>query len=305
MLLVLASRILSETKGKGIMATALSGTRIEQLRQTVWKTLKTAGIHAHPPEGKFWQPFIVQEKNRRQRFLAAIQSGGRAIATFIDHTLLKPEVGKSRITQLCQEAQTHGFAAVCINPVYVSFVAFQLQNARSRVCSVVGFPLGATTPAVKAQETRQAIADGAKEIDMVLHVGALKDRDLVAVYRDIQAVVSICDDHEVLCKVILETAFLADEEKVLACELAALAGAAYVKTSTGFGPGGATEQDVALMEHVVAPYRMGVKASGGIRTWQQAVNMIQAGAIRIGASASVSIITEATTGNGNATTSYT
>ncbi|NOX38831.1 MAG: deoxyribose-phosphate aldolase [Calditrichaeota bacterium] len=274
------------------MTTALSDTQIEKLRQTVWKALKNAGISPHPPEGKFWQPIIVQEKNRRQRFLSASQPDARTLATFIDHTLLKPEAGKSRVEQLCQEAQKHGFAAVCVNPVYVPLASRLLQDSPPKICSVVGFPLGANLSSIKAQEARQAISDGATEIDMVLHVGALKDRDLVAVYRDIRSVVEVCDEHEVLCKVILETALLEDEEKVLACELSALAGAAFVKTSTGFGPGGATEQDVALMERVVAPYRMGVKASGGIRSWQQAVNMIHAGAIRIGASASVNIVTE-------------
>ena len=214
------------------------------------------------------------------------------IAKIIDHTLLKPEATRDQIVQLCREAREYGFAAVCVNPSYVKLAAELLRGSSVKVCSVVGFPLGATLPEVKAYEARRAIEEGAAEIDMVINIGALKSGDLELVKRDIASVVDVCHARGALCKVIIEAALLTDEEKVLACQLAKAAGADYVKTSTGFGPGGATVQDVALMRRTVGP-EMGVKAAGGIRSYEAAKSMVEAGATRIGASAGVKIVREA------------
>ena len=214
------------------------------------------------------------------------------IAKIIDHTLLKPEATRDQIVQLCREAREYGFATVCVNPSYVKLAAELLRGSSVKVCSVVGFPLGATLPEVKAYEARRAIEEGAAEIDMVINIGALKSGDLELVKRDIASVVDVCHARGALCKVIIEAALLTDEEKVLACQLARAAGADYVKTSTGFGPGGATVQDVALMRRTVGP-EMGVKAAGGIRSYEAAKSMVEAGATRIGASAGVKIVQEA------------
>ena len=214
------------------------------------------------------------------------------IAKIIDHTLLKPEATRDQIVQLCREAREYGFASVCVNPSYVKLAAELLRGSSVKVCSVVGFPLGATLPEVKAYEARRAIEEGAAEIDMVINIGALKSGDLELVKRDIASVVDVCHAKGALCKVIIEAALLTDEEKVLACQLAKAAGADYVKTSTGFGPGGATVQDVALMRRTVGP-EMGVKAAGGIRSYEAAKSMVEAGATRIGASAGVKIVQEA------------
>jgi deoxyribose-phosphate aldolase len=213
------------------------------------------------------------------------------VASLIDHTLLKADATKQEIEKLCAEAREHGFATVCINPHWVSFAARLLRGSATGVCTVSGFPLGATTTDVKHYETRRAIYDGAAEIDMVINVGALKSGDLAVVERDISAVVSACRDCRVLSKVIIEAALLTDEEKVTACTLAKAAGADYVKTSTGFGPGGATVADVALMRRVVGP-DIGVKAAGGVRDYGALKNLVSAGASRIGASAGVRIVTE-------------
>ena len=214
------------------------------------------------------------------------------IARLIDHTLLKPDATQAQIAQLCHEARQYGFAAVCVNPTHVKLCADLLKGTDVAVCTVVGFPLGATPPEVKAYEAQQAIDDGATEIDMVINIGALKGGEYDLVERDIAMVTRTCHNNGALCKVIIETALLTDEEKVKACELAKKAGADYVKTSTGFGPGGATVADVALMRRVVGP-RMGVKAAGGIRSYAEAKGMVQAGATRIGASAGVKIVQEA------------
>ena len=214
------------------------------------------------------------------------------IARFIDHTLLKPEATPAQIERLCDEARRYGFAAVCVNPVYVRLAAERLQGAEVAVCSVVGFPLGATTTAAKVYEARQALADGASELDMVIHVGALKAGDYERVQEDIAAVADVCHKGGALLKVIIETALLDDAEKVAACRLAQAAGADFVKTSTGFAGGGATAEDVRLMRQTVGP-RMGVKAAGGIRSYADALAMIEAGANRIGASAGVRIVEQA------------
>lgn len=208
-------------------------------------------------------------------------------ANLIDHTLLKPEVTESQIKQLCEEAKTYSFASVCVNPTWVKYCAEQLSQTDVKVCTVIGFPLGASTSAVKAFETKDAIANGAGEIDMVINIGALKDGQYDAVRADIVAVVEAANG--TLVKVIIETCLLTDVEKVKACELAVQAGADFVKTSTGFSTGGATVEDVALMRETVGP-SIGVKASGGVRSLEDLKKMIAAGATRIGASSGVAIM---------------
>jgi deoxyribose-phosphate aldolase len=215
-----------------------------------------------------------------------------SVAGLIDHTLLKPDATRRDIEDLCREAAQFGFATVCVNPVWVALAARRLAGTPVGVCSVVGFPLGATTADVKSYETRRAIFDGAREIDMVINVGALKSGDLQVVERDIESVVTPCRDCAVLSKVIIEAALLTDDEKVTACTLAKAAGADYVKTSTGFGPGGATAADVALMRRIVGS-EMGVKAAGGVRDLDALKAMVAAGATRVGASAGVKIVQQA------------
>ena len=214
------------------------------------------------------------------------------VASMIVHTLLKPDATRQNVEDLCREAAQFAFATVCVNPTWVATCARLLAGSPVAVCSVVGFPLGATTPDVKGYETRRAIFDGAREIDMVINVGALKSGDLRLVERDIEAVAAPCHDCGALSKVIIEAALLTDEEKVRACTLAKAAGADYVKTSTGFGPGGATPADVALMRRVVGA-EMGVKAAGGIRDLAGLNAMVAAGATRVGASAGVKIVQQA------------
>ena len=216
----------------------------------------------------------------------------QALARMIDHTLLKADASSEQIAKLCQEAKRYGFATVCVNPANVARAAQVLRGSQVGVCSVVGFPLGATLPETKAFEARRAIRDGASEIDMVINIGALKSSDYDLARRDIESVVRVCHQAGAHCKVIIEAALLTDEEKVIACTLVKQAGADFVKTSTGFGPGGATLADVALMRRVVGE-EMGIKAAGGIRTFRDAAEMVAMGATRIGASASVKIIQEA------------
>ena len=220
-------------------------------------------------------------------------SGGAAgqVAAMIDHTLLKPDATAADIQKLCSEAAEFRFATVCVNPTWVAYCARLLHGSAVGVCSVVGFPLGATTPDVKQYETRRAIFDGAAEIDMVINVGALKSGDLRLVEQDIEAVTGPCRQHGVVSKVIIEAALLTDEEKVTASTLTKAAGADFVKTSTGFGPGGATIADVALMRRVVGD-SIGVKAAGGVRDLAQMQAMVAAGASRVGASAGVRIVKE-------------
>jgi deoxyribose-phosphate aldolase len=216
----------------------------------------------------------------------------RRLASMIDHTLLKPEATRAQVEQVCDEAKQHGFASVCVNPTHVRLCAQRLKGSPVKVCTVVGFPLGATLSKVKAFETQQALEAGATEIDMVINIGALKSQDNDLVARDLAAVIRAAHAGNALVKVILEAALLTDDEKIMACQLAQSAGADFVKTSTGFGPGGATVEDVALMRRAVGP-TMGVKAAGGIRTLADAQKMIAAGATRIGASASVKMMAEA------------
>lgn len=211
------------------------------------------------------------------------------LAQYIDHTLLSADATAEDIDRLCDEAEKYGFASVCINPTWVKRAATRLRGTGVPVCTVIGFPLGATSTDVKAMEARRALRDGAREVDMVINVGALKSGDEETVYNDIVRVVDAAHEVGAVCKVILETALLTDEEKVIASALAKRARADFVKTSTGFGPGGATVYDVALMRETVGP-EMGVKASGGVRTADDAEDMIAAGATRIGASAGVQIV---------------
>ncbi|HFI0054647.1 TPA: deoxyribose-phosphate aldolase [Streptococcus suis] len=206
---------------------------------------------------------------------------------YIDHTILKPETSKEQVGQILAEAKEYNFASVCVNPTWVAYAAQELKDSDVKVCTVIGFPLGANTPALKAFETKDAIENGADEIDMVINIGALKSKNYDLVLEDIKAVVTASGDK--LVKVIIETCLLTDEEKVKACELSKEAGADFVKTSTGFSTGGATVEDVALMRKTVGP-DMGVKASGGARSYEDAIAFIEAGATRIGASSGVAIM---------------
>ncbi|MBO8177623.1 deoxyribose-phosphate aldolase [Aeribacillus pallidus] len=212
----------------------------------------------------------------------------KEIARMIDHTLLKPETTKEQIEKLCNEAKEYNFASVCVNPTWVKYASELLQGTEVKVCTVIGFPLGANTPETKAFETKNAIENGAEEVDMVINIGALKSGNYDLVEEDIRAVVEAAKG-KALTKVIIETSLLTEEEKVKACELSVKAGADYVKTSTGFSTGGATVEDVALMRKTVGP-DIGVKASGGVRSADDAEKMIEAGATRIGASSGVKIV---------------
>ena len=215
------------------------------------------------------------------------------LARYIDHTLLKPNSTEEQVRNLCAEAREYNIRSVCVNPIWVPLAAELLRGCEVLVCTVVGFPLGANEPEIKAMEARRAIRNGAREIDMVINVGALKSGNDALVLRDIQAVVEDCVDGNAVCKVILETALLTDDEKRRASELARTARADFVKTSTGFSTGGATVSDVALMAEVVRGAGMEVKASGGISSYSDAKAMIEAGATRLGASASIGIVQEA------------
>jgi deoxyribose-phosphate aldolase len=205
----------------------------------------------------------------------------------IDHTALKATTTKEQIKVLCEEAAEYKFMSVCVNPTWVKTASDLLKDSEVLVCTVIGFPLGANTPTVKAFETKDAIANGAGEVDMVVNVGAVKDGNWDLVFEDIKAVVDASGD--VLVKVIIETCYLTDEEKVKTCELAVKAGADFVKTSTGFGTGGATKEDIALMRKTVGP-NIGVKASGGVRTPEDLKNMVEAGATRIGTSSGIKLV---------------
>lgn len=213
----------------------------------------------------------------------------RAVARLIDHTILKPEATRAEVVKVCAEARQYGFASVCVNPCWVPLVARELAGTEVKVCGVVGFPLGAATAGTKTGETIEAIAAGAREIDMVINVGALRAGEDDVVAADIRGVVNAAHLRGVIVKVILETALLNDEQKVRACRIAKAEGADFVKTSTGFSQAGATVADVRLMRETVGP-KMGVKASGGVRTIEDLRAMVEAGATRIGASASVAIV---------------
>ncbi|MCP4414985.1 MAG: deoxyribose-phosphate aldolase [Chloroflexi bacterium] len=235
---------------------------------------------------------VVQAGASRVTATLGVRPQNSGVARYIDHTLLKPDASQDQIAQLCYEARTYEFASVCVNPAHVKLSAQLLKGSGVEVCTVVGFPLGATPGTVKAYEAQQAIRDGATEIDMVINVGALKSQDYATVKEDIGTVVQSSHAGNALVKVIIEAALLTDEEKVIASHLSKLAGADFVKTSTGFGPGGATAEDVALMRKVVGP-DIGIKAAGGVRSLSDAQTMIAAGATRLGASAGVRIVKEA------------
>jgi deoxyribose-phosphate aldolase len=215
------------------------------------------------------------------------------IARCIDHTLLKPDASDSDVNKLCAEAREYNFAAVCVSPSYVTLAAQELAGSEVKVCTVVGFPSGAHLPEIKSLETRRAIRDGAQEIDMVINIGALKSGNYDLVFRDIRLVCEACEDGGAVSKVIIEAAYLDDNEIIKACQLAQKARANYVKTSTGFGPHGATAEDVALMKSIVSEAGIEVKAAGGIRSYDDAKTMITAGATRLGASAGIKIVQEA------------
>jgi deoxyribose-phosphate aldolase len=228
-------------------------------------------------------------------------ASARDWAALIDHTMLKPEASEVDIKRLCEEAARYKFASVCVNPCWVKAAACHLRGSGVPVCTVVGFPLGATLPDVKAYEARRAIFDGAREVDMVINIGALKSNDDCLVEHDIRSVVEVAHEVEATCKVIIETALLTNDEKVRACLAAKRAGADFVKTSTGFSKGGATVADIALMRQTVGS-ELGVKASGGVKGLEDARAMVEAGATRIGASVGVKIAQEAA---GSKTTSST
>ncbi|MBP0725055.1 deoxyribose-phosphate aldolase [Bacillus sp. RG28] len=214
----------------------------------------------------------------------------------IDHTLLRADASKAEVTKLIEEAKEYNFASVCLNPTWVSYAAELLKESNVKVCTVIGFPLGANTPETKAFETKNAIENGAGEVDMVINIGALKDKNDELVEKDIRAVVEAAKG-KALVKVIIETCLLTEEEKIRACELSVKAGTDFVKTSTGFSTGGATVEDVALMRKVVGE-NVGVKASGGVRSLEDMKNVVEAGANRIGTSSGVKLV------NGETTTSY-
>jgi len=215
------------------------------------------------------------------------------LVKLIDHTVLKAEATAAEIEKLCKEAVENNFFSVCVNPSWVPKAKQLLRGTPVKICAVVGFPLGAQSPEIKTLEARRALREGAHEIDMVINIGALKSKDDLLVARDIRGVVEVCDEAHGVSKVIIETALLSDEEKVRACQLSMKAGADFVKTSTGFSKSGATVEDVALMARTVAPRKLGVKASGGVRTYADVVKMVEAGATRIGSSNSVAILQEA------------
>lgn len=224
--------------------------------------------------------------------MIAYPSNSRQVAALIDHTLLKPEATRNDIDRMCSEGLKHQFAAVCVNPVFVKQVAEALRDSPARTCAVVGFPLGANLPAVKLYEARMALDEGAREIDMVINIGRLKAGEDAAVRSEIQCLAAASHERHAILKVIIETSLLKEEEKIRACRLACDAGADFVKTSTGFSTAGATSADVALMRRVVGS-EIGVKASGGIRTLDDLLKMVESGASRIGTSNGVSILQQA------------
>lgn len=250
---------------------------LEQQTEEIGLALAQQGIRLVVPVGK----------TSRKKTSSSEPNGGTNLASYIDHTLLKPTASQAQIQQLCEEARHYNFASVCVNPVHVPAAARFLVDSAVKVCTVIGFPLGATTTLSKVLETRDAVAGGAEEIDMVINVGSLLERDYARVYSDIKAVREAAPQQ--ILKVILETGYLSKEQIVRGCILTKMAGADFVKTSTGFGPGGATIEDITLMRDVVGA-DFGVKASGGVRDFATTMAMIKAGANRIGASAGIAIV---------------
>ena len=259
---------------------------VELITKEVLTTLAAQNDRCETPEGLRQ---VVVNGADRVAFHGDASQVPVDLAGYIDHTVLKPDTTADQIDQLCAEAEQYGFASVCVNPTWVKRAAINLRGTDVKVCSVIGFPFGAATAEIKAMEARRAIRDGAREVDMVINVGALKSGDHATVQTDIEKVVDSAHEAGTIVKVILETSLLTDEEKVIASSLARKAKADFVKTSTGFAGGGATVYDVALMRETVGP-DMGVKASGGVRTASDVEEMIAAGATRIGASAGVQIV---------------
>lgn len=258
---------------------------IEVVTRQVLATL--AGRHTD--QGLEHAEQVVANGAARIGYCGSAEAVPQNLARFIDHTLLRPDASPEEIDTLCDEAVEHRFFSVCLNPCWAARASRKLRGSGVKVASVVGFPLGANTPEIKSMEARRALRDGAREIDMVINIGALKGGDHDLVRKDIAGVSDACREVGALNKVIIETAYLSDEEKVVACRLAVSGRAHFVKTSTGFGPGGATVFDVALMREVVGA-KVGVKAAGGIHTADEVREMITAGATRIGASAGVRIV---------------
>jgi deoxyribose-phosphate aldolase len=293
----------------GVSLSGLSETDLARVLQKLEGLVGAAQVGAHrggASSGDVWHdgPCVGSCPDTARRFIelgargfsAGPDSPGRIpeeLARYIDHTILKPDATPQMIDKVIAEAREFSFRSVCVNPCWVKRVADGLRGTRVLTCSVVGFPLGTSMPDIKGMESRKAIRDGAKEIDMVINVGRLKAGDDDYVLKDILAVTEACRDGGAVSKVILETALLTNEEKVRACELSKRARANFVKTSTGFASGGATAEDVALMASVVRAAGMEVKASGGIRSFDDARRMIEAGATRLGASASIAIVQEA------------
>ena len=274
---------------------------IEQITDAIVARLNSDGDHQEGMCGCTSECFnrcpermhrIVDAGAARIGLVLGQTSSARDWASLIDHTLLKPEATDEDIKKLCEEAARYRFASVCVNPAWVRVAACSLQGTGVPVCTVIGFPLGATLPDVKAYEARRSIFDGAREVDMVINVGALRSGDDCLVEHDIRSVVEVAHEYNVICKVIIETALLNDDEKVRACVAAKNAGADFVKTSTGFAKGGATVADIALMRRTVGT-GLGVKASGGVKGLEDARALVQAGATRIGASVGVKIAQEA------------
>jgi deoxyribose-phosphate aldolase len=281
--LTLGARLLTASQAEEVLRTWLAtgfagGRHAGRVEKIAWIERRYARIFIPPATAAV----------RKAPVSAAIAKAA-TIAAMIDHTLLRPDATRADIVKLCGEARQYGFATVCINPYWVPLASSDLEGSAVRVCTVAGFPLGATSTPAKVAEAEVALRAGAREIDMVMNVGAMRSGDLDAVKLDIQAVAQACHDAGAIVKVILETALLDDEQKTAACGLAQAAGADFVKTSTGFGPAGATAHDVALMRAAVGS-RMGVKAAGGIRTIEDFRAMAAAGANRIGASAGVKIV---------------
>ncbi len=265
------------------------------------RDIERGGMSATPPDHPDLSAADIERIAERVKQLLSARAPAApappiapaALARMIDHTLLRPEATPADIERLCDEARRFNFFSVCVNPTYVRQARNLLRGSAVKICAVVGFPLGAQSPEIKGLEARRALREGAQEIDMVINIGALKGGDDALVLRDIRGVVEACKEGRALCKVILETALLTDEEKVRACQISMRAGADYVKTSTGFSSRGATPEDVALMSRTVAARKLGVKAAGGIRTYADVLRMVQAGATRVGCSSSVKIMEEA------------
>jgi len=279
----------------------MDSSKIEKIVSQVFLEKSLRDFYCQGDTCKGWETNVITQPNAvknivnvgAERISAGLGVGDHlpdlSLARMIDHTMLKPDATTDEITKLCAEAKQYHFASVCVNPGFVSLCSSLLKGTDVKVCTVIGFPLGATTTEVKRLEAEQAIANGATEIDMVINVGQLKSGNYDYVLNDVNKVVLAAKTHRNVCKVILETALLTDEEKVKACLICKKAGADFVKTSTGFSKGGATVGDIALMRKVVGS-AIGVKASGGIRSKEDAEAMIASGADRIGASASVKIV---------------